>query len=326
MVNKWRMVLSLPFGYRTVACLALFAMLGGQLRSEDLLDTPAVQESSTGIRHEVLAFGPRTYQRDAQGKVVWRYEGSTRDGWRLANGHTLLAISKSDRYPHGAAVELDRQGGQVMWFEGTQSEVNTVQAIEPDRYLISEAGTSPRLLEIDRSGTILATIPLEAQTADHHLQSRMARKQEDGTYLVPQLLDFVVRQYRSDGSRVWEAKTPSEPPECWPFTAIRTASGHTLATCTHGNIVVEFDREGKVFWQLSNNDLPEPLLVDPCGAQRLANGNTVIASYGQGKPGAVKLLEVTPEKRLVWTYRDPLPHGIHTFQILDEGFQAPVRK
>ena len=85
-------------------------------------------------------------------------------------------------------------------------------------------------------------------------------------------------------------------------------------------MVVEFDKDGKVVWQLANADLPEPLLADPCGAQRLPNGNTVITSYGAAGKGRVKLLEVTPDKKLVWTYRDDKDHGIHTFQILtDEG-------
>ena len=70
MAITWRMFLSSPFSNSTVACIAIGAMLCGQVRSEDPLDTPAVQESSAGIRHEVLAFGPRTYQRDAEGKVV----------------------------------------------------------------------------------------------------------------------------------------------------------------------------------------------------------------------------------------------------------------
>jgi len=59
------------------------------------------------------------------------------------------------------------------------------------------------------------------------------------------------------------------------------------------------------------------MLKDPCGAQRLPNGNTVITSYGQNTPGEVKLLEVTREKKVVWTYRDNKPHGIHEFHILD---------
>jgi len=136
-------------------------------------------------------------------------------------------------------------------------------------------------------------------------------------YLVPQLLDKVVREYTPAGKVVWEAKTPDEPAECWPFTAIRLPDGNTLTTCTHGRTVVEFDREGKIVWRLTNNDLPAPLLQDPCGAQRLPNGNTVICSYGQAKPGEVKLLEVTQEKKVVWTLRDDRPHGIHEVQILD---------
>ena len=145
----------------------------------------------------------------------------------------------------------------------------------------------------------------------------MSRKLPNGDYLVPQLLDKVVREYTPDGKIAWEAKTPEMPAEAWPFTAIRLANGNTLTTCTHAKMVVQFDKDGKVVWQLSNDDLPKPLLVDPCGAQRLPNGNTVITSYGQNKPGEVKLLEVTPEKKVVWTYRDNKPHGIHEFQILD---------
>lgn len=52
--------------------------------------------------------------------------------------------------------------------------------------------------------------------------------------------------------------------------------------------------------------------------KRLANGNTVITSYGAAGKGRVKSLEVTPEKQVVWTYRDEKDHKIHTFQILGE--------
>ena len=61
-----------------------------------------------------------------------------------------------------------------------------------------------------------------------------------------------------DGKIVWEAKTPAEPKDAWPFTAIRLDNGNTLTTCTHGLLVVEFDPSAKIVWQLSNADLPEP--------------------------------------------------------------------
>ena len=56
--------------------------------------------------------------------------------------------------------------------------------------------------------------------------------------------------------------------------------------------------------------------------QRLANGNTVITSYGASKADEVKMLEVTPEKRVVWTYRSNLAHGVHEFQILTTSGKA----
>jgi hypothetical protein len=105
----------------------------------------------------------------------------------------------------------------------------------------------------------------------------------------------------------------------WPFTAIRHGEGHTLVCCTHGNRVVDFDAAGKIAWQLTNEDLPGPWLQDPCGSQVLPNGNFVITSYAAGRADrqAPKLIEVTPEKKVVWTYSDGKPHGVHHFQILD---------
>ena len=280
------------------------------------------QESDSGITHSFLATGADTYIASGDGKVVWTYPAGTRDGWVLPNGNVVLALTRSKDLPGGGAVEVTRGGEVVFRFNGTQSEVNTVQPLGDGRYLVTEAGPKPRLLEVNRAGKVLVEVPIDAQTKDAHLQSRMSRKLKNGNFLVPQLLDKVVREYTPAGKVVWEAKTPENPPECWPFTAIRLPdNNHTLSTCTHGNTVVEFDTAGKVVWQLSNADLPKPLLKDPCGGQRLPNGNTVIASYGQNQPGEVKLLEVTPDKKVVWTCRDDKPHGIHEFQILDTNGQ-----
>jgi hypothetical protein len=276
-----------------------------------------VQESEAGITHSFLATGAETYIAGGDGKVLWSYPAGTRDGWVLPSGNVLLAVNTSREFPGGGAVEVTREGRVVFSFKGTQAEVNTVQAVGEGRYMLTEAGPKPRLLEVGRDGNVLVEVPLQAQTKDAHLQTRMARKLPGGNYLVPQLLDKVVREYTPEGKVAWEAKTPDDPPECWPFTAIRLEDGNTLVTCTHGNTVVEFDKGGKVVWQLTNADLPKPLLKDPCGAQRLPNGNTVITSYGQGAAGEVKMLEVTRQKKLVWTLRDAKRHGIHEFQILD---------
>src|SRR5271167_3664705 len=101
------------------------------------------------ITHSFLATGNETYILDDAGKVTWRYPQGTRDGWVLPNGDVLLAVTKNKDYSGGAAVEVTRDGKVVFEFKGTQSEVNTVQAVG-DNILLTEAGDKPRLLEVDR--------------------------------------------------------------------------------------------------------------------------------------------------------------------------------
>lgn len=273
------------------------------------------QESPEKLTHSFLVTGAQTYIVGSDDKIAWSYPKSTRDGWVLPDGPVLLALSKSKDHPGGAVVEVDREGKTLFEFKGTQSEVNTVQPLPNGNLMLTEAGAKPRVMEIDRAGRIVADIPIQCQTRNHHMETRMARKLANGNVLVPHLLDRVVREYRPDGTVAWEARTPDEPKECWPFTAIRLESGNTLVTLTHGNQAVEFDPSGKVAWEVTNEDLGAPLFRDPCGAQRLPNGNTVIASYGTSSKG-VKLIEVTREKKVVWTWTSDRP-GVHHVQILE---------
>ena len=268
------------------------------------------------ITHSFLATGGETRIVGSDGKVIWRYPASTRDGWVLPSGNILLAVSKSKDFPGGGVVEITRENKVVFEWKGTQSEVNTAQALPNGNIMLTEAGAKPRLLEINREGKIVVEVLIQCQTANHHMESRMARKLANGNYLVPQLFDKVVREYTPQGKVVWEFKSPEQPKNSWPFTAIRLANGNTLINLTNGNTVVEVDAAGKIVWQLTNADLPAPLLNDPCGAQRLPNGNTVICSYAIGAK-RTKLIEVTPDKKVVWTFTEEKGPGIHEVQILD---------
>jgi len=263
------------------------------------------------ITHSFLATGAETRIISGEGQVTWRYPLPTRDGWALKSDNVLLAVAKCREFPNGGIVEVTRREQIVFKWQGTQEEINTVEPLADDRYLVTEAGPKPRLMELDRKGNILLEFPIQCQLTNFHMQSRMSRKLANGNYLVPQLLDKVVREYTPQGKIVWEAATPH-----WPFTAIRLPNGNTLVGCTYGNVVVEFNPKAEILWQVSNDDLPGKPLKDACGVQRLPNGNTVITSYG-AKPGETRLTEVTRDKQVVWTYTDDRPAGIHHFQILD---------
>src|ERR1019366_3898853 len=172
------------------------------------LKARGVQITRVEITHSFLAAGGETYILGGDGKIIWQYPHGSRDGWVLPNGNVLLALSHSKKYPGGGVVEVTRAGKVLFEYQGTQSEVNTAQFVEKDRVLLTEAGAKPRLLEINREGKIVVEVPLKAQTKDHHLQSRMARKLANGNYLVPQLLDRVVREYTPARKIAWEVKTP----------------------------------------------------------------------------------------------------------------------
>jgi len=76
--------------------------------------------------------------------------------------------------------------------------------------------------------------------------------------------------------------------------------------------VKEYQPDGKVAWKVTNEDVAGRF-ADPCGGQRLANGNTVICSYGQKDPKKPKLFEITPDKKVVWEFFHPKAraHEVH---------------
>jgi hypothetical protein len=272
----------------------------------------ARQVSESGIKHGVLALGAETFVLNGEGKTIWTYSKNTRDGWMLRNGNLLLVITKSGEYPSGGVVEITPDGKTLFEYKGTQSEVDTVQPLPGGHVLLTESGPKPRLMELDRSGKVLVEIPLQCQTSDFHMQTRMARKLKNGHYLVPHLIDLAVKEYDKEGKVIWEAKTPN-----WPFQALREDNGNTLITCTRGNIVIEVDKEGKTIWQLTNDDLPGAPIKDACAAHILPNGHIVVESYGAGGPDDIKLLEVTRDKKIVWALYTGRAHGIHEFKLLD---------
>ena len=149
------------------------------------------------------------------------------------------------------------------------------------------------------------------------MQTRMARKLPNGNYLVPHLLAFKVKEYDPTGKVV--NVTATDLPELggrearnWPFTAIRLSNGNTLVNLTNGNKTVEFAPDGTVAWRVDNSDV-EGRFADPCGGQRLPNGNTIICSYGQKDPTQVRIFEVNANKEVVWEMMFPAgrAHGIH---------------
>ena len=283
-----------------------------------VLATTALAADPPAIRHSYLVMGGHTAIIDEDGKAAWEYAGGTRDGFVLPNGNLLLAFS--DR-----VEEVTRDKKIVFSYQRSKenSEIGTTQRLANGHTLITELGVRPRLMEVNPKGEVVVDFPLQPETENAHMQTRMARQLKNGNFLVPHLLAFAIKEYSPDGKIVNIIKTDLDdiggrPAENWPFTAIRLENGNTVASLTHGNKVVEFNPRGEIVWKVTNDDV-KGLFKDPCGSQRLANGNTVIGSHA-ASPG-ISMVEVNTDKKIVWTSEHPLAAGVHHFQILTTNGQ-----
>jgi hypothetical protein len=84
------------------------------------------------------------------------------------------------------------------------------------------------------------------------------------------------------------------------------------------------DSAGKTVWEINRDDLPGITLYTVQEVSRLANGDTLIDNWNGSAPAAeksnaVQLIEVTPDKKVVWAMRDYQTLGpASSTQLLDE--------
>jgi len=270
-------------------------------------------QQTSEIKHSFFIAGPEfTGIIGESGEEIWDSgKASARDGYVLENGNILICYANEVK-------EFDSNKEVIFKYTRAEEsmELGTAVRLENGNTMITESGIKPRIVEVNSKGEVVKSIPLKPETDNVHMQTRMARKLDNGNYLVPHLLAFAVKEYTPEGEIVNTFSTDYEDfggreAKTWPFTAIRLENGNTLVNLTNGNRVVELDAEGNIVWMIANSDFDGEPLADPCGAQRLPNGNTVIASYG-AKDG-IKLLEVDRDKNIVWSYSG---HKVHHFQIL----------
>ena len=250
------------------------------------------------------------------GKVEWEVpcKHNSHDIGLLDNDNLLLHTG------HTTIVEMTPQKKVVWQYEAKPKqgykgrvEIHAFQRLEGGLTMVAESGNR-RIVEVDREGKIVKEIPLTVDHPDPHRDTRMARKLASGHYLVCHEADGMVREYDESGQVVWSyaldlAGRPASPghgPEghgTAVFGALRLASGNTLIACGNGNRVIEVSPAGKIVWSLEQKELPGITLAWVTTLQVLASGNIVVGNCHAGEENP-QLIEVTRDKRVVWTFRD----------------------
>ena len=232
------------------------------------------------------------------GRVVWKYDTGSGpeldDVWMLKNGDILFT-----RMAWAAKVSPDKR--QLWRYDCREGEeIHSLQPVGDDEAVMLVSGAPARLRRFNhRTGEILWEKEIVFADNGIHRQSRRIRVTKDNTVLVCFLVEHKVVEYALDDMRVVRTFAVEKP-----WSAIRLKNGNTLVTEENRKRTIEIDRDDRIVWEINLSDLPEPYRLSDCqSACRLQNGNTVLCSRGTGGH-TPQLVEVTPEKKVVWVVRD----------------------
>ena len=268
------------------------------------------------------------------GEVEWKFDnGGTQchDLWRLPNGNVLLSTGP-------ATVAEVTPEKKVVWSykvepqpgSGGRVEVHAFQPLDGELVMVAESGNR-RIVEVNRDGKIVKQVPLTVEHPDSHRDTRLARKLANGHYLVCHEADGAVREYDPAGKVVWSyrldlAGRPASPGHGVEghgtslYSAYRLDNGNTLIGGGNNNRVIEVSPAGKVVWSVDQKELPGVTLAWVTMLHPRPNGNVIIGNCHAGR-GNPQLVEVTRDKKVVWTFKDFETFGdsLAATVVLDEG-------
>jgi hypothetical protein len=255
--------------------------------------------------------GGKVFIVSSDGKVEWEYPAKSCDElWVLPNGNLLFTT--------GHGVKEVTRDKEVVFAYDSKSEIYAAQRLPNGNTFVGECNAG-RLLEIDPKGKIVDEVRLLPEGKNGgHAYMRNARKLKNGNFLVAHYGLGFVREYDPKGKMILEIPAPGGP-----HSVIRLPDGNTLIACgdkKKAARVFEVNPKGETVWQVTSEDLPGIKLAFMTGLQRLPNGNTVMSNWqGHGKLGtAPQLIEVTRDKKVVWTFADhKTMKTVASVQLLD---------
>jgi PQQ-like domain len=284
------------------------------------------------VQHRVLAVdNGHAAIVNAKGEVEWEVplKHDAHDIAMLPGGNVLLHTGPT------TVVEMTPDK-KIVWRHEAKPkpgylgaiEIHSFQRLDNGLTMISESGNR-RIIEVDKDDKIVREIPLTVNRPEPHRDTRLVRKLASGNYLVCHEGDGAVREYDPTGKVVWSYKldldgrprSPGHGPEghgTEVFGAIRLANGNTLIAAGNGNHVIEVTPAGKIVWTIGQHELPGITLAWVTTLELLPNGNLIFGNTHAG-PENPQLIEVTRDKKVVWTFKNfkTFGNGLAAAQVLD---------
>jgi outer membrane protein assembly factor BamB len=201
---------------------------------------------------------------DRKGDIEWEYKiGSLHDLHVLPAGTVLFQTSMTrllEVHPKTDKIVWEYDAANSNGNKGRPVQVHAFQRLADGVTMIAESGPA-RIIEVDKSGKLLKEVALKVDHPHVHRDTRLARKIDNGNYLVCHEADGTVREYDSSGEVVWSYEIPlfgNKPKgghgleafgnQC--FSVLRLKNGNTLIGTGNGHSILEVTPKKKIAWSI----------------------------------------------------------------------------
>lgn len=296
-----------------IILIAIFSALAIGVQAEERVSDGLVGKMS----HPVLVGNSGDLRIiSPEGEIIWRYSegvGPVHDCCMLDNGNVMYADGKS-------VTEVSRDGKIVFRYEPKNQKGGATfacQRLAGGNTMIG-VNSDNKIIEVDPSGKIVFSMTCAHldKIGSHH-NMRIARKLDNGNYLVSQQKAATITEYKPSGEIVQEF-----PGKGIGFFGMRLKNGNTLVS--YCDELVEYDKDAKPVWSFKKDAIQGVTLTYMCGLCVLPNGNIAIGCYAPYRGGAQgnSILEITRDKKLVWRLQDfKWPGSSMGIQVLQDGVQ-----
>ncbi|MCP4376370.1 MAG: PQQ-binding-like beta-propeller repeat protein [bacterium] len=269
-------------------------------------------EITGAVKHRFLgsSYRGKLYIADKEGKIEWEFAArNVQDIFMLAGGRVLFNTGR------GAKI-VRIKDKKVLWeykFTG-KGEIHSCQPLKNGNVLITISGQS-KIVEVDKDGKVAKEIEfakVSKYTGDWHMELRDSLKTDKGTYLVAFCHEGVIREFDTDAKMIRTIKTDYLKPKCVSSLQV-LKNGNVLVGGAYGKNVLEIDKNDKVVWSLTQNDIKGINLGYVATAKRLKTGNTLVSLYH----GSYAFFEVDKDKKIVWSIKGGPFHATTAIEYLD---------
>ena len=286
----------------SILCLLLPAFLLPEAAAQDRSLTRYKEYAYTGewdTRHP----DRQSLRIIKDGKIDFEYTLPIRDEWNRVLEFDDVRILPDGNILYAAMSQLGllNRKGEHLWKyicpQGTES--HSCQPLAPDLVYFALNGTPGKIMIWNtRLDKPVKEIIVPTDNTGTHGQFRHVRRTQDGHFVLALMKEQEILEISPEGEVV------KRIPDQFAWHVDKLPNGHYLTGGDSRHFVRELDENGKVVWEVTQDDLPFPI-HNLQTATRLQNGNTLICNWVAGRPvqewsSSVQFFEITPDKQVVW--------------------------